>query len=156
MFTAVCTSFFAEFDTYKNGSEPSFDHVALQKNGDVHNNGSNNLAAAIQIKNGVNNVENGQWYPMQIKWDANLKKFDVYVDCQLRVSYTGDIINSIFNGDPMVYWGFTASTGGAYNEHRVRNVRTNLIRQHQTASWSGVSEIKYHKCHECEFGNFYF
>lgn len=124
----VTPSFFAEFDTYKNGSEPSFDHVALQKNGDVHNNGYNNLAAAIQIKNGVNNVENGQWYPMQIKWDANLKKFDVYVDCQLRVSYTGDIINSIFNGDPMVYWGFTASTGGAYNEHRVRNVRTNLIK----------------------------
>lgn len=124
----VKPSFFAEFDTYRNGGDPNYDHVAIQKNGDVKNTSANNLAPAVQIKNGVDNVENGQWYPMQVRWDAVAKKFDIFVDCELRVSYTGDIVNSIFNGDPMVYWGFTASTGGANNEHRVRNVRTDIIK----------------------------
>ncbi|MBL4586290.1 MAG: PKD domain-containing protein, partial [Flavobacteriales bacterium] len=32
-----------------------------------------------------------------------------------RVSYTGDIINNIFGGNPNVYWGLTAATGGANN-----------------------------------------
>jgi gliding motility-associated-like protein len=124
----VNPSFFAEFDTYRNGGEPNFDHLAIQKNGDVNNGGANNLASPVRIRNGVNNVEDGQWYPMQVKWNATQKKFDIYVDCILRISYSGDIVNTIFGGDPLVYWGFTASTGGANNEHRVRNVKTNLIK----------------------------
>ncbi len=124
----VNPSFFAEFDTYRNSGDPNFDHVAIQKNGDVLNTGVNNLAPAVRIRNSVDNIEDGQWHPMQVKWDANLKKFDIYVHCVLRVSYSGDIVNSIFGGDPLVYWGFTASTGAANNEHRIRNVRTNLIK----------------------------
>ena len=37
---------------------------------------------------------------------------NVYYNNFLVLSYTGDIINNVFNGNPMVYWGFTASTGG--------------------------------------------
>ena len=124
----VNPSFIAEFDTYRNSGDPDFDHIAIQKNGDILNSGVNNLVSAVRIKSGVDDVENGKWHPMQVKWNAFLKKFDIYVDCILRVSYTGDIVNSIFKGNPNVYWGFTASTGGANNEHKVRNVRTNLIK----------------------------
>ncbi len=135
----VRPSFFAEFDTYRNGGDPSFDHVAIQRNGDVHNGRSNNLAPAVQIKAGQNNVEDGQWYPMRAVWDANAKRFDLFVDCVLRVTYTGDIVNTIFGGDPMVYWGFTASTGGANNEHRVRNVRSTLIKMNDESICKGES-----------------
>ncbi len=123
----VQPSFFAEFDTYKNGGEVYFDHLALQKNGSTTNSGVNNLTSPVQIKAGFDNVEDGQWYAMKATWNANLKKFELFVDCELRVVYTGDIVNEIFNGDPMVFWGFTASTGGANNEHRVRNIKTNFI-----------------------------
>ncbi|MBI34858.1 MAG: hypothetical protein CMP67_05770 [Flavobacteriales bacterium] len=123
----VQPSFFVEFDTYRNGGDPSYDHLALQKNGNVQNNGNNNLFAATHIKAGQNNVENGQWYPMRAIWDAATKRFQLFVDCNMRIDYTGDIVNEIFNGDPMVFWGFTASTGGANNEHRVRNVRSTLL-----------------------------
>ena len=124
----VNPSFFAEFDTYRNSGDPDFDHIAVQKNGDVLNTGANNLVSAVRIKSGVDDVENGLWYPIQVKWNATLKKFDIYVDCILRVSYSGDIVNSIFDGDPNVYWGLTASTGGVNNEQRVKNIRTNLIK----------------------------
>lgn len=123
----VKPSFFAEFDTYRNGGDPSYDHVAIQKNGNVNNGSSDNLVKPTRIKNGVDNVENGLWYPVQIKWDATAKKFDLYVDCDLRVSYTGDIIKDIFNGNDLVYWGFTASTGGANNVHKVRNITSTLV-----------------------------
>lgn len=135
----VKPSFFAEFDTYRNGGDPSYDHVAIQKNGDVHNGRSNNLVKPVQIVAGKNNVEDGQWYPMRAVWDANAKKFDLYVDCKLRVSYTGDIVNTIFGGDPMVYWGFSAATGGANNEHRVRNIRSTLLKIEDQTICSGGS-----------------
>ena len=124
----VQPSFFVEFDTYINGGDPSYDHLALQKNGNVQNNGTNNLFPATHIKAGQNNVENGQWYPMRAIWNATTKRFQLFVDCNLRIDYTGDIVQEIFGGDPMVFWGFTASTGGANNEHRVRNVRSTLLK----------------------------
>ena len=124
----VQPSFFVEFDTYRNGGDPSYDHLALQKNGNVQNNGTNNLFPATHIKAGQNNVENGQWYPMRAIWNATTKRFQLFVDCNLRIDYTGDIVQEIFGGDPMVFWGFTASTGGANNEHRVRNVRSTLLK----------------------------
>ena len=43
---------------------------------------------------------------------------NVYYNNFLVLSYVGDIINNVFNGNPMVYWGFTASTGGASNFHQ--------------------------------------
>ena len=124
----VNPSFFVEFDTYRNGGDPSYDHLALQKNGNVQNTGTNNLFPATHIKAGQNNIENGQWYPMRAIWNTETKRFQLFVDCNLRIDYTGDIVNEIFNGDPMVFWGFTASTGGANNEHRVRNVRSTLLK----------------------------
>ena len=42
----------------------------------------------------------------------------VFYNNILVLNYTGDIINNVFNGNSMVYWGFTASTGGASNFHQ--------------------------------------
>ncbi|MEN0006014.1 MAG: gliding motility-associated C-terminal domain-containing protein, partial [Bacteroidota bacterium] len=35
------------------------------------------------------------------------------------LSYQGDIVNTIFSGDPEVFWGFTSATGGFNNTHEV-------------------------------------
>lgn len=43
----------------------------------------------------------------------------MYVDCDLRISYTGDVVDSIFSGENLVYWGFSAAKGSLSNEHNV-------------------------------------
>lgn len=115
----IAPSLVAEFDTYKNGYDPGFDHVAIVQDGNPDHSIWTTLAAPVRIKNGSNNVKNNQWYDFRITWDAATQTLAVYIDCELRVSYTGDVINNIFGGDPNVYWGFSAATGDKYNRHQV-------------------------------------
>lgn len=124
----ITPSLITEMDTYRNGGygDPSFDHVALSKN-TVDHTGSDNLVSPVQIVNGVSNVEDGAWYNFKASWDASTQVFQVSVNGNSRLFYQGDIINTVFNGDPMVYWGFTASTGGANNLQKVRVINTTLL-----------------------------
>jgi gliding motility-associated-like protein len=48
-------------------------------------------------------------------WDAPTMTFSCYFDCNLRLSATIDMVNSIFLGNPTVYYGFSGSTGGLNN-----------------------------------------
>lgn len=127
----VSPSLITEFDTYANGNlgDPVFDHVAIHKNGSVRHNSQNNLVSPTQILNGVNNVEDGQWYSVKISWDATTQTFSVFVNSSLRINYQGDIVNTIFGGDPNVFWGFTASTGGASNRQAIRSLTSTLIQE---------------------------
>ena len=52
---------------------------------------------------------------MRIQWDAVTKTLTVYVDGILRVSAVKDLVTDVFNGNPLVYWGFTAGTGALVN-----------------------------------------
>jgi len=119
----ITPSVAVEFDTYQNGWDPAFCHTAIEKNGDVnHTDGSgNNLAGPVQLDPANPNLPDGNWHNIEISWDPISKTISVYYDCSLRVTYTGDIINdpTIFNGNPNVYWGFTAGTGGAENRQEV-------------------------------------
>jgi gliding motility-associated-like protein len=110
-----------EMDTYQNTnrSDPSFDHVAIMTNGNVNHNASTNLAGPVQLSPTSPNVEDCQKHDMQVTWDARLKKLTIVFDCVERLSITKDIVNEIFNGDPMVFWGFTAATGGYNNRQEV-------------------------------------
>lgn len=104
-------------DTYRNteNNDPFNDHVSLQTNGNVtHNSGVNNLAGPV----GVNNLEDCEWHILRIVWIPSRNNFVVYLDNDLHISYTGDIIGDVFGGDPMVYWGLTAATGARTNRHR--------------------------------------
>lgn len=109
-----------EIDTYQNGSnnDPSYDHIGIQRNGDVNHGGTNNLAGPVGALTGNLNIEDGQEHLLRIVWDATNQTIDAYIDGDLKVTYTGDIINAIFSGDNTVFWGFTGSTGGARNEQR--------------------------------------
>ncbi len=116
----ITPSFIVEIDTYQNTgaapggfsyNDPPEDHIGILQNGDLDNTGANALAGPALLPN----VEDGNWHVLRVVWDAATSTFTVYFDGVQQAQYTGDLINSIFGGDPMVYWGFTGSTGGLNN-----------------------------------------
>lgn len=111
------TSLGIEFDTWQNGdyADPFFDHIAIQKNGDINHNGINNIAGPIQADPFSENIEDGEYHIVQITWDPSTQLIQVFFDCALRLQGNEDLINGIFNGQSQVWWGFTAATGGASN-----------------------------------------
>jgi len=117
----VTPSLGVEFDTFQNfnRNDPPFDHVAIMSNGEVTHNGPNNLAGPVQASLTSGNIETCTFIPLRVTWDAPRQTLRVYFDCELRLEYTGDIVNDIFGGDPLVFYGFAAATGGAFNVQEV-------------------------------------
>ncbi len=120
-YQGISPSLAVEMDTYTNATDPGFDHISLQTNGVVTHGGGNTLTGPVQTSAASGNVEDCAWHELNVVWDPNTQQFDVYFDGVLRLSYTGDIINNIFGGNPNVYWGFTAATGGANTLHQYCN-----------------------------------
>jgi gliding motility-associated-like protein len=120
-FLNVKPSIGIEMDDYQNNNlaDPSFDHIAIIRNGDVNHSTSNTLAGPVGFDALNSNVEDCQSHDFGVTWNARTKTLKVFYECKERLSYTGDIVNTIFNGDPNVYWGFTASTGGLSNAQEV-------------------------------------
>lgn len=116
-FGGVVPSVGVTLDTYQNGNDadPWYDHVAIQKNGDVNHSSANNLAGPVQMSATSANVEDCQDHLLRIKWDPSIYLYEVYFDGTLRISATIDMITNVFGNNPMVYWGFTGATGGEYN-----------------------------------------
>lgn len=119
-----------EFDTYQNidYEDPTFDHIAIVQDGNLrHNTPQGSLAGPVQASADNPNIEDCEYHPLRITWDAELQTLSVYLDCELRLAYTGDIVNEIFDGDPFVYWGFTAATGGLGNVHEICFAYTSFL-----------------------------
>lgn len=104
-------------DTYQNGAhgDPFDDHISINANGDVSHLTANNLAGPQTL----GNVEDGQWHDLHVVWDAPTNTLTVEFDGNPVASYTGNIVANIFGGNPQVYWGFTAATGGLNNLQQV-------------------------------------
>lgn len=113
----VSPSFGVFFDTFQNvtpDNDPFADHVSINSNGNVnHDGGPNDLAGPVVLPN----IEDCNWHDLQVVWDPATTTFQVYMDGALYITYVGDIINTIFGGNPNVYWGFTSATGGLDNHH---------------------------------------
>ena len=112
------SSLAVEFDTYQNQSpwsDPSYDHMAIFQNGSVDHASVNNLAGPIMASSTSTNIEDNTAHLIRITWDPSSQTFACYFDCSLRLSITQDLINSVFGGNSMVYWGFTGATGGLSN-----------------------------------------
>ena len=108
-----------ELDTYENVWDPVNDHIAVIRNGNVDHTSPDNLAGPVDALPSAANVEDCTYHVLRIVWNATSSTFTIYLDGNLRLTYTGNIVNTIFGGNPLVYWGFVASTGGSVNEHRV-------------------------------------
>jgi gliding motility-associated-like protein len=117
-FGGLVTGFAVEFDSYQNispNSDPSYDHIAFLKNGVVNHGSANNLAGPVQANATNTNIEDNTSHQVRMVWDATTLTFSCYFDCSLRLSATIDMVNSIFLGNPIVYYGFAGSTGGENN-----------------------------------------
>jgi gliding motility-associated-like protein len=120
-FAGFDPSFGIEFDTWLNGQfgDLAVDHIGFISDGSVDHSPPTGLGGPIQASaNGIN-IEDGQDHPVQITWDPATQIIAVYFDCTLRLGTQVDLINDIFNGQSLVYWGFTGSTGGSYNVQSV-------------------------------------
>jgi len=110
-----------EFDIYQNGNQgdPTFDHIAIISEGSVNHNSDLNLAGPVQASATDLNIEDGEDHIVQISWNPETQLLSVRFDCELRVETNVDLVNDIFDGDPVVFWGFTGATGGQLAEMRL-------------------------------------
>jgi gliding motility-associated-like protein len=115
------TSLGIEFDTWQNGNyaDPLEDHIAIEMNGIIDHNSTSNIAGPVQADPLDVNIEDGEDHVVRITWNPEQQIISVYFDCVFRLSGTIDLVNEIFNGQELVYWGFTAATGGSWNNQTV-------------------------------------
>ncbi|MFZ4058302.1 MAG: lectin-like domain-containing protein, partial [Ferruginibacter sp.] len=104
-------------DTWQNinDNDPLFDHISIQLNGDLNHSGAANIAGPVTALATSDNIEDCQWHVLNLIWDAAQKRLSVLMDGTLRVTVVNDFVNTTFGGNPLVFWGFTGSTGGAKN-----------------------------------------
>ena len=98
----VSPSLIVFIDTYDNGvNDPSYDHVSINKNGDFLHGSPNELASISPVSGGVN-LEDGNWRNIKINWDVSSLTFSFYYVNMLNpiLTYSGDVVNNIFAGDP--------------------------------------------------------
>lgn len=117
-FEGIPIGFAVEFDSYTNASpnsDPWYDHISFLKNGVMNHASANNLAGPVQANANNSNIEDNANHQVRMVWDAPSMNFSCYFDCNLRLSATIDMVNTIFMGNPIVYYGFAGSTGGLNN-----------------------------------------
>lgn len=102
-----------EFDTWQNGNlnDPAEDHCAFNINGNMNHNASINGPVTL------GNIEDGLDHQIEFSWNPVGSLYELYFDGSLVLSGSFDIVNNCFGGQTMVYWGYTASTGGYFNNH---------------------------------------
>jgi len=116
-FGGIVPSLGVTIDTYQNTDEgdPPYDHIAFQANGDVNHDDANNLAGPVQALAGSPNIKDCAWHVLDVNWDAVNQILTASLDGVQRLTLHKDLVTDIFNGNGLVYWGFTAATGGSYN-----------------------------------------
>ena len=120
-YSGIPNSLIVEFDTHYNSDidDPTFDHVAIMSNGQQDHSEGTNLMGPVQASDTNVNIEDGQEHEVKIVWSASTETFEVYFDCNLRLSLTQDLKTDIFGGDDSVFFGFVGTTGTYSNLHKV-------------------------------------
>jgi len=120
-YAGLAPSVAVEMDTYQNtdNADPAFDHVSLMRNGVVDHSASGNLQGPFELLPGQGNVEDGVSREVRVVWTAATRRFQFYFNNVLKIDQVVDLVTTVFGGDPNVYWGFTGSTGGFFNEQRI-------------------------------------
>jgi gliding motility-associated-like protein len=115
----ISPSIAIEFDTWENigfaTTDIAADHTALYFNGDF----TNAISGPTSLYPNAANAEDGDYHIARIVWISQTNTLLMYFDGNLRINYQGDIVNTIFGGNPIITWGFTASTGGVSNLQQI-------------------------------------
>ncbi len=114
-FEGISPSIGISLDTYQNSdlNDPTYDHISIQADGVVKH--GNDLAGPVPASPAGNNIKDCQWHDVRIKWDPSTHILSAYFDGVFRLSAQKDLVATVFGNDPMVYWGFSGSTGGFNN-----------------------------------------
>ena len=112
-YQGISPSIGISLDTYQNLDEPAMDHMSIQANGDINHN--NDLAGPVPASAISGNIEDCQWHKLRVNWQPSTNTISIYFDGVFRLSAQINLVADIFNNDPMVYWGFSGSTGGTHN-----------------------------------------
>ncbi|WP_181305547.1 discoidin domain-containing protein [Rufibacter sp. XAAS-G3-1] len=114
-----------EFDTYQNTptSEIAADHIAIFKNGDERL----PVKTPVQMSSTSANTEDNKSHKVQVIWQAGTNTLFVYFDGVLRERYSEDFVSTVFGNDPLVYFGYTASTGGSTNQQSICEINFNPL-----------------------------
>lgn len=123
-FAIIDPSFIVEFDTWNNQNNNDIvdDHIAILKDGSSDHN-INSLLNPISL----GNVEDGLWHTVSFNWNPVTQNFTVDFDGVQVATLNYDIIQNIFNGTNSVYWGFTATTGGSFNNQSIKFTNTSTF-----------------------------
>lgn len=121
-FHGITPSLGVIMDVYSaNPTDPPGNHISISKNGDELHGTANELVPPSAAVGFPANIKDGQNHTFRFKWapGATTGVIDVYFDGTHTLTYTGNLINNIFGGNPIAYWGMSASTGGCWNVQKV-------------------------------------
>jgi gliding motility-associated-like protein len=115
-YQGITPSIAVEYDDYFNGNfgDPTSDHVAVISMGSVDHTMPTGLVAPMNLSN----IEDCMDHCFLATWDPVTQTLTSTLDDN-TITYTGDIVATIFNGNPQVYYGFSSGTGSLSNTHRV-------------------------------------
>ena len=114
-FSGLRPSVGVEIDTWLNEHlrDPIEDHLSIMLNGRVGH--WNDLAGPVTI----NNIEDCSRHLLYIHWFPKSQTLTIEIDHKKIISAQYDLIQDVFGGDPLIYWGITAATGRYHNVHEV-------------------------------------
>lgn len=97
-------------------NDPGYDHIAIQANGDLNHASINNLAGPKPLEPFYSIIPFPGDPPVvkfhhliTIQWDPATITLSAAIDGSVYISLAYDLVQKIFAGNPIVYWGFTAS-----------------------------------------------
>src|ERR1043166_4162484 len=95
----------------KDQSDPVFDHISIQIHGNLHHSSPDNLAGPVSIEPYYTTGPYAITFRhlITVDWDPAAKKLSVFIDGALVLSAINDLVQTVFNGNPIVYWGFSGS-----------------------------------------------
>lgn len=113
-----------EFDTYKNrgsadrmdreiSADDGYGHVAFVTPKENNNNYSGEHSGVTVAPT---HLSNGTWRMLTVRWDAQNQQLTYDLEGVGSSSLVINDLNGKFGGSS-VYWGFTSSTGGSYQEN---------------------------------------
>ena len=122
-------SFAVEFDTWENpgpteNNDPPEDHLAFMRNGNTtHLTVDNPLPPYL-----LPNIEDCNYHDAKFSWNATTKTLSVTFN-GITYTHPEDIQNTIFGGNPYVFWGFTGATGAFTNDQRLLIGATSFVEE---------------------------